>query len=542
MKQNNSVKYIYITGGVVSSLGKGIAAASIGALLEGHGYKINIIKIDPYLNYDPGTQSPLCHGEVFVTDDGAETDLDIGHYERFTNAKIARINNFTSGQVFYDVVERERAGGYIGKTVQFIPHITDEIKSRILKVGQQDLDFVIVEVGGTIGDIESAVHIEAIRQMRHDVGKENTLYIHLALAPLIRVAGEVKTKPVQQSVKDLRHLGIQPDIILVRSENELEKSAIDKIAMFCNVDADCVFQSLDVSDIYHVPTMFAKQYLDSAILNFFKMRPTRQHDTYLQKWHDLQNKQYDGEVNVAVVGKYTDVPDAYKSINESLKHAGFANNVKVNIHTIDSEKLENEDTDELLSTCDAVLVPGGFGDRGIEGKIKAAKYARENYIPYLGICLGMQVAVIEFARNVCGFSDANSTEFNPQTTNPVIDLMSSQKENTKLGGTMRLGAYDCDLTKGSLAYNDYNCDRISERHRHRYEFNNNYINYFEKKGMVISGRNPDTSLVEIVELKDNCWFVGCQFHPEFKSKPLNPHPLFVGFIRAAMMNSPEKAI
>ncbi len=525
-------KFIFVTGGVVSSLGKGLAAASIGSLLESRGLKISFLKLDPYINVDPGTMSPFQHGEVFVTEDGAETDLDLGHYERFTTARMTRLNNITTGRIYESVIQKERRGDYLGKTVQVIPHITDEIKAGILKAAQ-GLDLLIVEIGGTVGDIESLPFLEAIRQFRFDVGRENVIYIHLTLIPFISAAGELKTKPTQHSVGKLREIGIQPDILICRADREISKDLKSKIALFCNVPADCVMTALDVGSIYEVPEALQAEGVDEKIvqiLNIWTRAPE------LSPWktltHKIKNPKQ--EVTIAVVGKYVELTDAYKSLNEALKHGGIANEASVKLKFFDSEELENAgDIKTALGEHDAILVPGGFGNRGVEGKIKAITYARENKVPYFGICLGMQLAVIEFARNVCGLKKANSTEFDPETPDPVVDLMADQKAVLLKGGSMRLGGYPCDLEKNTHAFDAYGERSISERHRHRFEFNNNYLDKLSSKGLVISGKCPQGPLVEVVEIKKHPWFLGCQFHPEFKSRPTQPHPLFVKFIQAA---------
>ncbi len=525
-------KFIFVTGGVVSSLGKGLAAASIGSLLESRGLKISFLKLDPYINVDPGTMSPFQHGEVFVTEDGAETDLDLGHYERFTTARMSRLNNITTGKIYESVIQKERRGDYLGKTVQVIPHITDEIKAGILKAAQ-GLDLLIVEIGGTVGDIESLPFLEAIRQFRFDVGRENVIYIHLTLIPFISAAGELKTKPTQHSVGKLREIGIQPDILICRADREISKDLKSKIALFCNVPSDCVMTALDVGSIYEVPEALHAEGVDEKIvqiLNIWTRAPE------LTPWktltHKIKNPKQ--EVTIAVVGKYVELTDAYKSLNEALKHGGVANEASVKLKFFDSEELENVgDIKTALGEHDAILVPGGFGNRGVEGKIKAITYARENKVPFFGICLGMQLAVIEFARSVCGLKKANSTEFDPETPDPVVDLMADQKAVLLKGGSMRLGAYPCELEKNTQAFDAYGEKNIFERHRHRFEFNNNYLDKLSSKGLVISGKCPQGPLVEIVEIKKHPWFLGCQFHPEFKSKPTLPHPLFTKFIQAA---------
>lgn len=542
----SNTKYIFVTGGVVSSLGKGLASAAIGALLESRGLTITIQKLDPYINVDPGTMNPFQHGEVFVTDDGAETDLDLGHYERFTNAKLGRNNNFTTGKIYHSVITKERQGKYLGGTVQVIPHITDEIKKSI-KLVADGVDIVIVEIGGTIGDIESLPFLEAIRQFKADVGKENVLYIHLTLVPYIATAGEVKTKPTQHSVKELRSIGIQPDILLCRTDRYLDNDIKAKIALFCNVSEDAVITAKDVDCIYEVPLIFHKQGLDDKIielLNIWTRAPR------LYAWEQIINRLRKPEFSViiAIVGKYTDLTESYKSLNEALCHGGIPNNCRVNLEFIDSETVNEKNAKEMLADADGILVPGGFGSRGIEGKIFATKYARENKIPFFGICLGMQIAVIEFARNVAGMNGAHSSEFDEKTPFPVIYLMlqwydektkTIQKRNvdSDKGGSMRLGAYSCSIKKDTFSFKAYGVSDISERHRHRYEFNNQFKEKLEENGLIISGTSPNGELVEIVEINDHPWFVGCQFHPEFKSRPMNPHPLFKDFIKASLKNS-----
>jgi CTP synthase len=524
-------KFIFVTGGVLSSLGKGLAAASIGALLESRGLTVTFLKLDPYINVDPGTMNPFQHGEVFVTDDGAETDLDLGHYERYTTAKLGKVNNITTGQIYDSVITKERRGEYLGGTVQVIPHITDEIKQNITNLSD-GVDTVIVEVGGTVGDIESLPFLEAIRQLRWDLGSENTLYIHLTLVPFISTAGEVKTKPTQHSVMKLREIGIQPDILLCRGEKELTSDIKKKIALFCNVQVESVISAVDVNNIYEVPILFNQQGLDDRIVEKLNMW-TKAPD--LSAWEEIVQrvKNPKGEVTIAIVGKYVDLVESYKSLNEALVHGGIANNLKVNLDFVDAEEIEEGGPEKLLKGADGILVPGGFGSRGIEGKIAAAGYARENDIPYFGICLGMQLAVAEFMRKICGHNDANSSEFDSDTSCPIVDLMPEQKNIDKLGGTMRLGAYECELTNDSLAFSAYKTTPICERHRHRYEFNNDYMDEVKEKGMIVSGINPKRNLVEIIELPGLKWFLGCQFHPEFKSRPNDPHPLFVSFIGAA---------
>lgn len=540
-------KFIFVTGGVVSSLGKGLASASIGALLEARGLTVTLKKLDPYINVDPGTMNPFQHGEVFVTDDGAETDLDLGHYERFTDAVISKRSNFTTGQVYDSVISKERRGEYLGGTVQVIPHITDEIKKRILDV-DEGIDIVMVEIGGTVGDIESLPFLEAIRQLRNDLGKENSLFIHLTLVPFIKTAGEMKTKPTQHSVKELREIGIQPDILLCRTEEFLSTALKDKIALFCNVDKDAVITAKDVANIYEVPLMFNREGLDdkiTALLNIWSKKPD------LAKWQAIADaiREPKKEVEIAVVGKYVKLTDSYKSLNEALTHGGIANGCKVNLRYVDSEDLE-KDVLRHLSDVDGVLVPGGFGTRGIEGKINAINYAREKKIPFFGICLGMQLAVIEIARNLAKLKAANSTEFDESTAYAVIYLMEEwvdrdervQKRDTASdkGGTMRLGAYPCNLKPGSHAYKAYNQDLIHERHRHRYEFNLVFRDRLEQWGLEVSGISPDERLVEIIEFKGHPWFLGCQFHPEFRSKPFKPHPLFREFIKAALKKRQDR--
>jgi len=524
-------KFIFVTGGVVSSLGKGISAASIAALLENRGLKVTLQKLDPYINVDPGTMSPFQHGEVFVTDDGAETDLDLGHYERFTSVRMTKLNNFTTGKIYESVIQKERRGDYLGRTVQVIPHITDEIKASIMKAAS-DVDVLMVEVGGTVGDIESLPFLEAIRQFKSDVGKENVLYVHLTLIPHIAAAGELKTKPTQHSVQKLREIGIQPDILLCRCDRDVAKELKAKIALFCNIDQDCVFTAKDVPSIYDIPMAFHDEGVDEKIveiLNIWTRTPDLKNWKALKKLRDEKKE----KVVIGVVGKYVHLVDSYKSLNEALRHGGFANKVKVELKYIDSEMLESGDPENVLKDVDGLLVPGGFGERGVEGKIRAIKYARENKVPFFGICLGMQLSVVEFARNVVGLKGANSTEFDEKTAYPVIDLMEEQKAVTTKGATMRLGAYPCVMEKGTKAHNAYGEKEIYERHRHRYEFNNAYLKTLTSKGLIISGVCPQGSLVEIVELPKHPWFVGCQFHPEFKSRPFDASPLFTGFISAA---------
>ena len=536
-------KFIFVTGGVLSSLGKGLASAAMGALLESRGLTVTIQKLDPYLNVDPGTMNPFQHGEVFVTDDGAETDLDLGHYERFTHARLGHDNNFTSGKIYDSVITKERRGDYLGGTVQVIPHVTEEIKNSIWLVSK-NVDVAIIEIGGTIGDIESLPFLEAIRQFRADAGKENVIYIHLTLVPYIGTAGELKTKPTQHSVKELRSIGIQPDILLCRTDRYLSEEIKSKIAMFCNVGTDAVITGKDVDCIYEVPLIFHKEGLDTKIvelLNIWTRTPR------LEDWEQLcyQIKNPEHAVTIAIVGKYVDLTESYKSLNEALVHGGIPNKCKVELVFIDSETIDPDSCSQKLTAADGILVPGGFGSRGIEGKICAARYARENQIPYFGICLGMQIAVVEFARHVAQMKGAHSSEIDEKTPYPVIYLMTEwyddqtksiqrRDEGSNKGGTMRLGAYPCRLIKDTLAYQAYGVENISERHRHRYEFNNDLREQLETAGLLISGTSPKGDLVEIVELKDHPWYLGCQFHPEFKSRPMDPHPLFREFIKAAL--------
>jgi CTP synthase len=526
-------KFIFVTGGVVSSLGKGLASASIGALMESRGLRVTLLKMDPYINVDPGTMSPFQHGEVFVTDDGAETDLDLGHYERYVSTPMGKKNNFTTGQIYETVIGKERRGDYLGGTVQVIPHITDEIKRRI-QAAAEGYDMAICEVGGTVGDIEGLPFLEAVREFGWDWGKENVLYVHLTLVPYITGGGELKTKPTQHSVKELTGLGIQPDILLCRTDRMLDKKIKTKIASFCNVDESSVITAKDVEWIYEVPLIFHQEGLDERIVEKLHMWTAAPN---LKKWERVVQvlKNPKESVRIAVVGKYMELKESYKSLMEALVHGGIANEARVELDCIEAEKIEENGT-KVLEQADGILVPGGFGDRGSEGKITAARYARENRIPYFGICLGMQMAAVEFARNVCGLAGANSTEFDAASPHPVIHLMEAQKSIDKKGATMRLGAYPCVLQEDSLAAKVYGKKKISERHRHRYEFNNGYREAFSEKGMIPSGLSPDGSLVEIVELKDHPWFLGCQFHPEFKSRPMESHPLFKGFIKAALQN------
>ncbi len=542
-------KYIFVTGGVVSSLGKGLASASIGALLESRGLTVTLQKFDPYINVDPGTMNPFQHGEVFVTDDGTETDLDLGHYERFTHAKMGKDNNFTTGKIYYSVITKERKGEYLGGTVQVIPHITDEIKNSIWKA-TDEVDVVIVEIGGTIGDIESLPFLEAIRQFRADVGKENAIYIHLTLVPYIGAAGELKTKPTQHSVKELRSIGIQADILLCRADRVLSKEMKSKIALFCNVTEDAVITAKDVDCIYEVPLNFHKEGLDDKIVELLHIwtRSPR-----LQAWEDLVNRiqNFTTTVTIAIVGKYVDLTESYKSLNEALHHGGYANNCRVKLMFVDSETITSDNCMDRLADADGILVPGGFGPRGVSGKICAVRNARINRIPFFGICLGMQIAVIEFSRNVAGIPEAHSAEFDENAVDPVIYLMlewyderagSIQRRdaNSQKGASMRLGSYACHILPGTFAHRAYGTENIEERHRHRYEFNNAYRDVLERHGMVFSGVSPTGELVEIVEIANHPWFLGCQFHPEFKSRPMDAHPLFRDFIAASLRYQQEK--
>lgn len=524
-------KYIFVTGGVVSSLGKGLSSASIACLLEGRGFKVTLQKFDPYLNVDPGTMSPFQHGEVFVTEDGAETDLDLGHYERFTHATMRQTNNVTTGRIYHNVINKERRGDYLGKTVQVVPHITNEIKDSILRV-KKGMDVVIVEIGGTIGDIESLPFLEAIRQFKYDVGKENVIYIHLTLVPFIAAAGELKTKPTQHSVKELMEIGIQPDILLCRTDRTLSREIKSKIALFCNVKEEAVITAKDVKNIYEVPLGFKQEGLDRIIMELLGLKSKKED---ISDWMEIVRtlKNPKDEVTIAIIGKYVGLQDSYKSLNEALVHGGIPGKLKVNLQWVDSEEIDKQENWEQLKNSHGILIPGGFGERGIEGKIKAIRYARENHVPFLGICLGMHCATIEFARNVCGLSQANSTEFTPETPHPVIDLLPDQRVLAKLGGTMRLGNYPCLLDPHSRVYKAYQRRTIHERHRHRYEFNNIYREQFAKQGLRFSGQSPDKTLVEIIEIDNHPWFVACQFHPEFSSRPRNPAPLFIEFIQAA---------
>lgn len=548
MKKTNAskrTKFIFVTGGVLSSLGKGLAAAAIGALLESRGLTVTFQKLDPYINVDPGTMNPFQHGEVYVTDDGAETDLDMGHYERYTDAIMAQKNNYTTGRIYYSVINKERRGEYNGGTVQVIPHITDEIKAAVLQL-DGSVDVAIIEIGGTVGDIEGLPFIEAIRQLRGDLGRENSLYIHLTLIPYIKAAGEIKTKPTQHSVRELRADGIQPDILVCRTEVPIEDKIKEKIALFCDVPKDAVITAIDVDTIYEVPLRLHAEGIDTKILELLNIWTGKPN---IKPWEDLVHriKNPKGSITIAITGKYVDLTESYKSLHEALIHGGVANDVKVKLLYISAEDLEdpNKDPALLLAGCHGILVPGGFGSRGVEGKIRAIRYARENRIPFFGICLGMQLAVVEYARNILGLQEAHSTELDPKTAEPVIYLikewfdyrsqqMQVRDEDSDLGGTLRLGAYPCILGDETFAKDAYQADEISERHRHRFEFNNDYREQLEAKGLLISGTSPDNNLVEIVEIPEHPWFLACQFHPEFKSKPMRPHPLFQSFIAAAI--------
>ncbi|MCC2547126.1 CTP synthase [Hymenobacter sp. BT175] len=534
----SSAKYIFVTGGVTSSLGKGIISASLAKLLQARGFRVTIQKFDPYINIDPGTLNPYEHGECFVTDDGAETDLDLGHYERFLNTPTSQANNVTTGRIYNHVISKEREGAYLGKTVQVVPHITDEIKRRMLLLGQHgEFDVVITEIGGSIGDIESLPFVEAVRQLRWELPPNDSLVIHLTLLPYLKAAGELKTKPTQHSVRDLRSAGLQPDILVCRSEHQIPLEMRKKIALFCNVKINSVIESLDADSIYSVPLLMLKEHLDERVIKKLKLTGgAAQPDLDIWKEFLGRLKNPTEEVTIALVGKYVELPDAYKSINESFVHAGALNECKVTVRSIQSEHITPENVSTLLAGVDGVLVAPGFGERGFEGKVAAVQYVRENNIPFFGICLGMQVAAVEFARHVLGLEKANSTEMDPQTPNPVIAMMEEQKKVTQKGGTMRLGAYACELRKGSKAYKAYGRSHISERHRHRYEFNNQYLAPFEEAGMVASGLNPDTGLVEVIELNGHPWFVAGQFHPELKSTVETPHPLFARFVKAAIQH------
>ena len=529
-------KYVFVTGGVVSGLGKGITASSIALLLKSRGYKVFMQKFDPYFNVDPGTMNPIQHGEVFVTYDGHETDLDLGHYERFIDEELNFTSNITSGKIYKSVIDKERHGDYLGATVQMVPHITNEIKNKVYEAGvTSGADIVITEIGGTVGDIESQSFIEALRQIQYEKEKEDTFFVHCTLVPFIYGSNELKTKPTQNSVKDLRNMGIRPDALVCRAPYDTGESIKNKLSLFCSVPVSNVIDSIDVKNIYEIPINYYKQKIDEIILKQFELPIKKANLTYWENLIDTVNN-LKGEIEIALVGKYVELHDAYISVAESLRHAGYKYNVKININWIDSEELENDKKNlkEVFKNSNGIIVPGGFGSRGIEGKIKAIKYARENNIPFLGICLGMQLAVIEFARNVCGIKDASSTEFDSTCENPIIDLMADQKSIVNMGGTLRLGNYECTISKGTLAAKDYNTDKILERHRHRYEFNNKYKEILEKKGMVFSGINEKANLVEIIELPSHKHFIACQFHPEFKSRPTRPAPLFDSFIKASL--------
>src|SRR5882724_6930242 len=524
-------KYIFVTGGVVSSLGKGLAASSIGALLEARGVRVTLIKLDPYLNVDPGTMSPFQHGEVFVTDDGAETDLDLGHYERFTHSRLTQANNLTSGRIYEQIIARERRGDYLGKTVQVIPHVTNEIKAAMKKVAG-DVDIVIAEIGGTVGDIESLPFLEAIRQMRHEEGRDNCLFVHVTLVPWIAAAQELKTKPTQHSVKELRAIGIQPDILVCRSERFIPQDMKEKIALFCDVDVKAVVTARDVKSVYEVPVVFAAEGVDEIILHDLRITaPPRDLSRWTAMLERMENPR--GEVSIAIVGKYVEYEDSYKSLKEALLHGGLAHQLKVHIHWVEAEGCVGEGWERQLEEYDGILVPGGFGKRGIDGMLNAIRFARERLVPYFGICLGMQTLVIEYARNVCGLEAADSTEFNSGTPHRVIFKLRELKGVDELGGTMRLGSWACRLAEGSFAWRAYGTREINERHRHRYEFNREYEECLTAAGLRITGETPDNTYVEICEIADHPWFLGCQFHPEFKSKPMEPHPLFAAFIGAA---------
>lgn len=538
-----SAKYIFVTGGVTSSLGKGIIAASLGKLLQARGFSVTIQKFDPYINIDPGTMNPYEHGECYVTEDGAETDLDLGHYERFLNIETSQANNVTTGRIYHNVISKEREGAYLGKTVQVIPHITDEIKRNFFLLGETGkFDFVITEIGGCVGDIESLPFIEAVRQARWDLGANNAIVIHLTLVPFLKSAGELKTKPTQHSVKQLLEAGIQPDILVCRSERPLPTDIRKKLALFCNVHINSVIEALDAETIYDVPLLMRKEKLDERVLS--KLKISHKSEPNIDSWKEFLGKLKNptNEINIGLIGKYVELPDAYKSISEAFIHAGAVNECKVRVHWIPSSDISNENVASVLAELDGILVAPGFGERGIGGKIAAVKYARENKIPFFGICLGMQCAVIEFGCNVLKLQGASSTEFVPDTPNPVIDMMAEQKNITNLGGTMRLGSYPCELKKGSKISSVYGKNKIIERHRHRFEFNNKYLEKYEKAGMIASGINPDTNLVEVVELVDHPWFVGTQYHPELKSTVLNPHPLFVKFVKASLEHKKNKEL
>ncbi len=531
-------KYIFVTGGVVSSLGKGITAASLGRLLKNRGLNVTIQKFDPYINVDPGTMSPYQHGEVFVTDDGAETDLDLGHYERFIDINLNKYSNVTTGKIYSTVLKKERRGDYLGGTVQVIPHITNEIKERVFRAGREtNADVVITEIGGTVGDIESLPYLEAIRQIKSDIGRDNVMYIHCTLVPYIRVAGELKTKPTQHSVKELRGLGIQPNIIVLRSEMPISQDMKDKIALFCDIDEKAVIESIDADTLYEVPLAYQAQNMDNIVVDHLKLETKGQAD--MTEWTALVNKvkNLSKKTTIALVGKYVELQDAYLSVAEALRHAGYEYDADVKINWINSEEVTAENVDELLQNADGILVPGGFGDRGVEGKIEAIRYAREKKVPFFGICLGMQLASVEFARNVLGFDGAHSAELNPETPFPIIDLLPEQKDIEDLGGTLRLGLYPCKLNDDSLAQKAYADEVVYERHRHRYEFNNQYRQQMEEHGFIFSGTSPDGRLVEVIEIKDHPWFLASQFHPEFTSRPNRPQPLFRDFVAASLKNA-----
>lgn len=528
-------KYVFVTGGVLSSLGKGVCAASLGALLEARGYKVTIMKLDPYINVDPGTMSPFQHGEVYVTEDGAETDLDLGHYERFITTRMSKLNNVTTGWIYNSVITKERRGDYLGATVQVIPHITDEIKSRVTAVGE-GFDIVICEIGGTVGDIESLPFLEAMRQYRFDIGRDNCCYVHVTLVPYIKTAHELKTKPTQHSVRELLEIGIQPDVLVCRSEEPLDDKVKEKIALFSNMDRGHVISAMDVKSIYEAPLRLGEEGLDERVLELLKLE---KRDSDLAGWKKLVELIYrpKPKVTIAIIGKYVTLTESYKSLAEAIVHGGLANDVDIDFRWVDSELITEENIEKTLRDVNGILVPGGFGERGVEGKVLAVKLAREKKIPYFGICLGMHIAVIEFARNVCGLDNANSTEFAPESEAPVIDLMPDQAHISDMGGTMRLGSYPCQLRNGSLCHAAYGKRKIHERHRHRYEFNNNFRMRLEEAGLVFSGQSPDNRLVEVIELDDHPWFLAAQFHPEFKSSPRTPHPLFVDFVKAATKGS-----
>ena len=537
-KNMSNTKYVFVTGGVTSSLGKGIIAASLAKLLQVRGFSVTIQKLDPYINIDPGTLNPYEHGECYVTDDGAETDLDLGHYERFLNIPTSQANNVTTGRIYQSVIEKERKGEFLGKTVQVIPHITDEIKHRVKILGNTgDFDIVITEIGGTVGDIESLPYVESVRQLLWELGKENAIVIHLTLIPYLAAAGELKTKPTQHSVKTLMQSGINPDVLVCRTEHEISEDIKRKLALFCNVKTEDVIQSIDASTIYDVPNLMFEEGLDTVVLN--KLQLCSEKQPQLTAWNNFLDKYKNpkSSVEIGLIGKYVELQDSYKSISEALNHASASNETKVNVRWIHSEDLTSGNIAEHLKGLNGILVAPGFGDRGIEGKIKAVQYARENNIPFFGICLGMQMAVVEFSRNVLGYKDASSTEMNENCAHPVINLMEDQKDVTKKGGTMRLGAWDCEISKESNVFKAYNKTMISERHRHRYEFNNEYLEQFRANGMKTTGVNPKTKLVEIVEIPNHPWFVGVQYHPEYKSTVLNPHPLFVDFVKATLQHS-----